>query len=324
MKAIGIKNWATLLMILTVWISIAEPQHNQQRQSTVDVVQVGMRNVMYHYNDHIAAHLLRVQGKLVPREPGSLPVFDDKESFTLDLCYAEIAISTDALSGVLNDHVFSGADAPLKDLSLSSDKGTLKIRGKLHSKGDIPFEGEGAISATPDGQIRIQLRKIKAAKLPVKGIMDLLGVKIADLIDTKKVRGIRAQDNDLILDPQEALPPPRIQGRVTSVRIVGDEIVQVFGTAPASGTGSELKGNYMAYHGAQLRFGKLTMSDTDMILLDMDPKDPFDFYLDHYKDQLVAGYTKPTPAFGLRVFMRDFNKLNPPRQRNSERPSERN
>ena len=70
-----------------------------------------------------------------------------------------------------------------------------------------------------------------------------------------------------------------------------------------------LSGNYMAYRGAQLRFGKLTMSDTDMILIDMDPKDPFDFYLDHYRDQLAAGYTKITPEFGLRVFMRDFNKL---------------
>src|SRR3989440_10385008 len=67
--------------------------------------------------------------------------------------------------------------------------------------------------------------------------------------------------------------------------------------------------NYMAYRGNQLRFGKLTMSDTDMVLIDMDPKDPFDFYLDHYRDQLVAGYTKMTPEFGLRVFMRDFHKL---------------
>ena len=65
----------------------------------------------------------------------------------------------------------------------------------------------------------------------------------------------------------------------------------------------------MAYHGAQLRFGKLTMSDTDLVLIDMDPQDPFDFSLEHYKEQLVAGYTKTTPDFGLRVFMRDFNKV---------------
>lgn len=53
------------------------------------------------------------------------------------------------------------------------------------------------------------------------------------------------------------------------------------------------------------------MSDTDIVLIDMDPNDPFDFYLEYYKEQLVAGYTKETPSFGLRVYMRDFNKLHP-------------
>ena len=65
----------------------------------------------------------------------------------------------------------------------------------------------------------------------------------------------------------------------------------------------------MAYRGNQLRFGKLIMTDTDMVLIDFDPRDSFDFYLEHYKDQLVAGYTKITPGFGLRVSMRDFSKL---------------
>jgi hypothetical protein len=54
------------------------------------------------------------------------------------------------------------------------------------------------------------------------------------------------------------------------------------------------------------------MADTDLILIDMDPKDPFDFYLDHYKQQLAAGYTKETLDFGLRVYMPDYNKLQKP------------
>ncbi len=96
---------------------------------------------------------------------------------------------------------------------------------------------------------------------------------------------------------------------MTDVRFKGNEIVQTFG-GEAEGKGlQQQSGNYMAYRGAQLRFGKLTMSDTDMVLIDMDPQDPFDFYLDHYKEQLVAGYTKTTPEFGLRVYMRDFDKL---------------
>jgi hypothetical protein len=51
------------------------------------------------------------------------------------------------------------------------------------------------------------------------------------------------------------------------------------------------------------------MSNTDLILLDLDPQDAFDFYLDHYKDQLVAGYTKITSSFGLRSYFRDYDKL---------------
>jgi len=48
-----------------------------------------------------------------------------------------------------------------------------------------------------------------------------------------------------------------------------------------------------------------------LILIDMDPNDPLDFYLEHYKEQLSAGYTKTTPDSGLRVFIKDFNKLHP-------------
>ena len=51
------------------------------------------------------------------------------------------------------------------------------------------------------------------------------------------------------------------------------------------------------------------MNDSDMVLIDADPKDPFDFYLDHYKEQLVAGYSKNTMHDGLRVHMPDYAKL---------------
>src|SRR5581483_4438863 len=208
---------------------------------------------------------------------------------------------------VLNQYAFSAADAPLKGIRVTTQGNKIKIRGRLHSKGDFPFESEGSLSVTPQGEIRVHTEKIKAAHLPVKGLMDLLGETISKLIDTKKVRGVRAQGDDLFLAPSEVFPPPHIQGRLSSIVIQGNEIVQVYGSTMKPW--ASLAGNYMAYRGAQLRFGKLTMSNTDLILLDLDPQDPFDFYLDHYKDQLVAGYTKITHTFGLRTYFRDYNKL---------------
>ncbi len=271
-------------------------------------VDVRMRNVRYHFTDDISVHIRALRGELVPTKE-AFPIFDDKDSFLLRIAAGEIAISTKSLANVLNSYVFAKPDAPLKNLSLQVENGQLKMKGKLHAKGNIPFEAEGQIRASPDGKIRLHTVKVKALHVPVKGLMDALGIELADLVKTGRVRGVRAEKDDLILDPATLLPPPHIAGRITAVRLENDQIVQFFGQASLAAIGRLPFANYMAYRGNQLRFGKLTMNDTDLVLIDMDPKDPFDFYLDHYKEQLVAGYTKETPSFGLRVFMRDYDKL---------------
>lgn len=300
------------LCFLLVWLVPVSGQTSQSRSEERDV-SAEMRNVTYHFTENIGVHILQLKGKLVPTK--DIPVFDDPRSFILQIDSATLAMSTDALGHVLNDHVFSAPDAPLKNLVISTDGNQLKIRGKLAEKGNVSFEMEGEISATPEGKIRLHAKHIKAAHLPVKGVLDLFGVKLADLINTKKIKGVLTEKDDVILDPEEILPPPQIHGKVTEVKIENGQIVQVFG----SGTVKEPAGdpqNFMAYHGATLRFGKLTMNDTDLVLVDSDPRDSFDFYLDHYRDQLVAGYVKTTPQFGLRVYMVDFNKL---RRKNASR-----
>ena len=293
---------ATAVVVLLVtargW---AQPQPPADR----NMVAVTMRNVMYHFTSRIAVHIYALSGSLRPTGQNPFPIFDDGRSFVLHIDAADMALTTQAMSNILNDHVFAARDAPLKSISITTSGNTLKIAGKLHSKGDIPFEEEGALSLTPQGEIRIHSSKVRAAHVPVKGLMDLLGVNISDLINTNKIRGVRADKDDLLLDPQEILPLPKIEGRLTSIELKGNTIVEHFGARVAAMP----PGNYMTYRGGRLRFGKLTMDDTDMVLLDMDPQDPFDFYLSHYKEQLVAGYTKTTPAFGLRVYMRDYNKL---------------
>src|SRR5207253_4327889 len=113
-----------------------------------------------------------------PTSAGHIPVFDDKQSFELHITAGEIIMDPQSLANVLNTHVFSAKDAPLKDISVSIDKGHLKVKGKLHQKGDIGFETEGQLSATAEGKIRLHAEKIRALHLPVKGLMDLFGVEI--------------------------------------------------------------------------------------------------------------------------------------------------
>ena len=304
------------LCLLLLWCMLfaapSPPSAAPQERNEDGAVAVEMRNVAYHFTGDVFVHIARLQGALLPSKRGEIPVFDDKHSFAIRIDSAEIAMPVTSLANVLNSNVFQGSNAPLKDISIRAKGSKLEVKGKLHSKGDVPFESEGELSATPDGKIRLHLEKIKAIHVPVKGLMDLLGLDLGDLIKTNKVRGVQVEKDDLILDPQQVLPPPQIVGRVTAVQVRGNDVVQIFGnSSPAHPL--RLSGNYMAYRGNQLRFGKLTMSDTDLVLIDMDPADPFDFYLDHYKEQLMAGYSKTTSTSGLNTYMRDFNKLKPAR-----------
>jgi len=283
----------------------------QTADEHANAVQVQIRNVNYHFTDTLSAYVKTLRGEVVPTGENKFPTLDDKNSYDIRVTSAEMVIAADSLAKVLDSYVFATHGSPLKDVSMSVDKGRLKIKGKLHDKGDAPFETSGSLSPTPDGKIRLHAEKIRALHLPVKGLMDALGIDLASLIKEGKMPGISADGDDMIMDLGLVLPPPHIQGNITAIRIEGQNLLEVMGDPAKTQLKRVPAANYMAYWGNQLRFGKLTMTDADMILIDMNPEDPFDFDLDHYKDQLVPGYSKFTPTFGLRVYMKDFGKVHP-------------
>jgi hypothetical protein len=276
-------------------------------------VRMAMKNVEYHLTDQIIVHIAALNGSLKPK-PGGIPVFDDKQSFSIDVDSASIKLSMTALTNDLNDYVFAKPDAPLKKLTATTKDKQLAVKGLLVSKGGIPFETDGTLSITPEGMIRVHTEKVKALHLPVKGLMDMLGLDTATMLNTKKVEGVSVDKDDLILDPGKILPPPELSGHLVSVEVENNEIALVFKPAEGSAKQTPLTStcggrNYILFKGGTIRFGKLTMSDADLELIDSDPADPFDFSIDHYRDQLVAGYSKMTRKGGLCVHIPDFDKI---------------
>jgi hypothetical protein len=304
----------SLIRLLSLSLLLVAPGALAQEAKSAEAqenrpIQVVMKNVTYHYTAPIAVHVVQLQGYLTPTKTGSVVIFDDYNSFVMHMTSAEIAISCDSLARVLNENVFSAANAPIKGITIENKNNQLDIKGKLHQKGDVSFEATGTLSVDADGRIRLHTEHVKAAHLPVKGIMDLLGIDLAQLINTKKVQGVAMEKDDVVLDPEQVFPPPRIQGKVTAVRLQGSEIVQVYGSQQATNFAAKVPGNFMAYREGNMRFDRLMMNDTDLILTDMDVRDPLDFYMEHYKEQIVAGYIKATPEFGLRVYIRDYGRL---------------
>jgi len=300
-----------VLAVMLATVDRLGAQSNPHQGDSNGAVQTQMQNVKYHFTESATVSIKTLNGELLPTEGSELPIFDNKDSFRLRIGYAEIGIAAPDLASIFNSYVFARANSPLKGVSMSIENGHLKIKGKLHDVGTIPFETESTLSPTDDGKILLRTAKVKALHVPVKGIMNLFGVEIADLIKNGKLPGVESRGDDLVLDPSLVFPGPHMEGRVTGTRIEGNTIVLTFGDK-SHATKARQTGNYFSFRGNRLRFGKLTMTDVDMVLIDMDPTDPFDFFLDRYKDQIAAGYSKISSNSALRIFVRDFNKLEKP------------
>jgi hypothetical protein len=276
-------------------------------------VETTMKNVQYHLTDKIAVRITILNGKLTPK-PDQIVVFDDKQSFSIAVESAKVSLTTTSLTNDLNDYVFAKSDAPLKKLAATIEGDELTIKGLLVSKGGVPFSSTGTLSVTPEGMIRVHTTAVNALHVPVKGLMDLLGLDTEKLLDTKKVPGVSVDKDDLLLDPQYILPPPQLRGHLSSIKIVKGEIALTFGDTEGKGSEPALTNtcgahNYLQFKGSTVRFGNLTMNPADLVLMDIQPTDPFDFAIDHYKEQLVAGYSKMTQQGGLCVYMPDYDKI---------------
>jgi hypothetical protein len=270
------------------------------------VVGITMRNVHLRVAADAALDISWLRGTLRSTRPGQVPVFDDPSSFELSVDDGEMAIDAASLTALVN-RAFSFTGSNLSDLRLTFDGARIVQRGTLSKGVKVPFSVTASIGATPEGMLRIHPDRIRTAGIPSGGMMRLFGIELDDLVRGNAAAGIRIDRNDLLLDPTRMLPPPVMHGRVSAAAVRGDRLVQTFGRGalakPRTG------GNYIWFRGGSIRFGKLTMADADLQLIDAQPSDPFDFYSAKYDRQLVAGYSKNTPQHGLRTYMPDYRRV---------------
>jgi hypothetical protein len=280
-------------------------------------------NVNFHVAPGVVLGIRSLDGVMASLTPGAPVVFDDKRSFVIRIARAEVALDTASLGHLMNEHVFGYAGAPLRHLSFGTRNGELVQRGVLHKVIDIPFEMTARVTVTPDGLMRVHPTTMKIGSLDGLGLMKAVGVHLSNLLDTRKARGVRVDKDDLLLDPVQLLPPPAIAGRVVAVRVEPGKLVQIFGdsipsraqqSAPLTPPDTTAR-NYMYFSGGTLHFGKLFMVHADMQIVDLNPVDPFDFSIDRYNDQLVAGYSKNRPDLGIEVFMPDITRIGAPAAR---------
>jgi hypothetical protein len=250
-------------------------------------------------------------------------VFDDVESYMVMMDRATVSMAPESLTSLINNYVFADSGAPIKRSRVSLENDRLRLTGTLQKGVGVPFTAVASVGLSNDGWIRIHPVSLTAAKIVPKRLLDFFGLDLERVLTSRPEPGVRIEHDDLLLNPERLLPPPQVRGRLVKVWIEAGRLYQRFdsGVNVREATPPDRRApNYMYYYGGTLRFGKLTMVDTDLQLIDADPRNPFDFSPERYNEQLVAGYSRNTPNHGLMVFMPDLSAVGEAMSRGGLRP----
>jgi hypothetical protein len=282
--------------------------------STVDAskpsVEVDMRNVDLHITPQIDLQVRHLRGRFVPAGARQAPYLDDPRSYSVAVDTGDVAVDLASLNAIVARALERGRSNVSRVQISIDENGQLRQKGVVKKGINVPFDMKASLGVTPDGLIRLHAESVKGFGIPVNPLLKVLRLQTDDLIRVDAGHGIGVEGNDLLLDVSRLLPPPGFQGTLTSVRVERGRLVQVFGSGEARAISPAATAkNHIYWRGGQLAFGKLTMTDTDLELVDEDPRDAFDFSVDRWNEQLVAGYSKTMANRGLRAHMPDYNDL---------------
>ena len=268
---------------------------------------VHAHNLMLRKGPNFRIYVRWLRGEIARTRRNVNPSFDDPESFSLDVKTGIIRANIGDISNFLNASGVS--NSPLKNITLSGDGDQIKLHGTLHKFISLPIELNGTIAAIPDSRIQIHVTKLSVLKIPLKGLLGSFHVTISDLFNSRNIPGIQVSGNDMVFDTHKLLPPPHIQGQLTSVRIVNPDLEEIYGNGQSDEAQVEQWRNFLQLSGGTVDFGKLTMHHVDLMMIDISNDAWFDLDLANYQAQLVNGYTRMTPQAGLLIFMPDLDKL---------------
>ncbi|MGA8029853.1 MAG: hypothetical protein WB992_22140 [Bryobacteraceae bacterium] len=266
-------------------------------------------NVILRENSSLKISVKWLRGRMYRTRPDVVPSLDKLDSFYVEVENGRLESNLADVSALLNSGALKGS--PLTNVRLAPQGRQIKLNGTLHRGVPIPIQLIGDIAPASDGaRVQVHVAKLDVLHIPVKGLLGALKIKTAELFDPKGAKGIQVSGDDVFFDANQILPPPHNRGKLTDIHV--DEkgnLVEVFGSARPDVIRVKEWRNFMRLRGGAVEFGKLTMQNADIFIIDTSPDNWFEFDIAHYEEQLVNGYTRITPQAGLQIFMPDIGKI---------------
>ena len=258
-------------------------------------------NIQLRKGPDFRIYIVWVSGQMLRTKGNVNPSFDDPDSFILRIEKGVIRANIGDIGKYLN--TTASKDSPLRNIDIQPEGELVKIHGTVKKVVSLPIEILGSLAATPDGLVRLQVQHISVLKVPMKGLLGTFDVKLSDLVHSTNVPGVTISGNDIVFDTEKLLPPPHIRGQLTAVRVKVPDIEVIYGNAPSDPTQLAQWHNFIRFRNGALDFGKLTMHNADLTMIDAANEPWFNLDLVNYQNQLVNGDTRMTAQAGLEIYM---------------------
>ena len=177
--------------------ALAEKDENEAPQTGPKGISGGhsaplieMSNVLFRYSPALTVYVEALRGTLLPTAGHSVPSFNEPDSFVMGTDAAEMRMTTAQLSALMNAWLLRSPKAQLKNVRIEARGGHLLIHGTMKKALHIPFDATAEPGVSGDNRIRFKIGRVTAAHVPLKGMMDALGISMGDLVSQKGLHGI--------------------------------------------------------------------------------------------------------------------------------------
>jgi len=160
------------------------------------------------------------------KSPQGASVTDAKQIKEVLVDSGTVFVRAADLARLLKSHV---PPDKITELAVQTENNELKLSGKLKKAIPVHFEIKGPVSVRPDGLLALHESTMKVDKLPFKGLAKMLGIDPANTVGDSSEKGIRAENDQLIFDPN-LLWGLSVKGKLTGAKVTNIGLMLSYGT----------------------------------------------------------------------------------------------
>jgi hypothetical protein len=272
-------------------------------------VSIRLQNVRFHWSPKVYVDARNMALRAVPVD-GNMVDFDDLNSFVMALQQSTVVLTPGVLEGMLNESVFNYPESKLRDLKVQlgqEDKGyAVRMTGRVDIVAWIPFSMVAYLDV--DRSTNTLVMNIDRMKvfgfLPATKLVRWSPFHLERMIPMPPNKSLMISGNKIMIKPFALFPPPRVTGTVSAVAVSADGIRLTFAGKEIPAPQLDAR-NYVYLRGGRAQFGHFCTNDTDILILDQDPRTPFNFTLANYQSLIPRSRIEIHDTRSARVTMPD-------------------